>query len=90
LSDEDADERAERLDRKAAAERRDWRESKNEEAIKKAGARSIDSELSNLLSRMLDDLQRQGERIDAVIASVDRLGDVLQRAIDRLDEQERN
>jgi hypothetical protein len=28
MSDEDADERAERLDRKAAAERRDWRETK--------------------------------------------------------------
>jgi hypothetical protein len=28
MSDEDANERAERLDRKAAAERRDWRETK--------------------------------------------------------------
>jgi hypothetical protein len=28
MSDEDANERAERLDRKAAAERRDWREAK--------------------------------------------------------------
>jgi hypothetical protein len=49
-----------------------------------------DGEWSILISRILDDLQRQGERIDAVIVSVDRLGDVLQRAIDRLDKQERN
>jgi hypothetical protein len=37
MSDEDADERAERFDRKAAAERRDWRETKRAEGT---GARA--------------------------------------------------
>jgi uncharacterized protein YoxC len=49
-----------------------------------------DGAWSVLITRILDDLQRQGERIDAVIVSVDRLGNALQRAIDRLDGQERN